>query len=133
LTIIPVADVSLQEDGDFSNSGSALEAQCGLMPGKGTVDATCICRGTMRAWNPGRGLYYLRSTPGFEFKDTWVLFVDFVARKVFGTVPRGTPFKLHTSCSVRRKILSLLGLVCLPLLVPAKRDKPGTKTGAQRL
>ena len=56
-----------------------LEAQCGFMPGKSTVDAIFTMRVSLQK--------------RFRFqKDTWVLFVDFV--KAFDTVPREMLFRV---------------------------------------
>ena len=74
-----------------------LEAQCGFMPGKSTLDA--IFRVTMRVSLQKR----------FRFqKDTWVLFVDVV--EAFDTVPREMPFRLLARLGFPPKIVNLVRL-----------------------
>jgi hypothetical protein len=72
-----------------------LEAQCGFMPGKSTVDAIF----TMRV--------SLQKRFGFQ-KDTWVLFVDFV--KAFDTVPREMLFRVLARLGFPPKIVNLVRL-----------------------
>jgi hypothetical protein len=70
-----------------------LEAQCGFMPGKSTIDAIFTMRVSLQ-----KRLRFL--------KDTWVLFVDFV--KAFGTVPREMPFKVRARLGFPPKIVNLV-------------------------
>jgi hypothetical protein len=72
-----------------------LEAQCGFMPGKSTIDA--IFTTGMRVSLQKR----------FRFqKDTSVLFVDFV--KAFDTVPREMLFKVLARLGFPPKIVNLV-------------------------
>jgi hypothetical protein len=72
-----------------------LEAQCGFMPGKSTVDAIYTMRVSLQK--------------RFRFqKDTWVLFVDFV--KAFDTVPREMLFKVLARLGFPPKIVNLVRL-----------------------
>ena len=70
-----------------------LEAQCGFMPGKKTVDAIF----TMRV--------SLQKRPRFQ-KDSWVLFVDSV--KAFDTVPREMLFRVLARLGFPPKIVNLV-------------------------
>ena len=70
-----------------------LEAQCGFMPGKSTVDAIFTMRVSLQK--------------RFRFqKDTWVLFVDFV--KAFDTVPREMLFRVLARLGFPPKIVNLV-------------------------
>jgi len=70
-----------------------LEAQCGFMPGKSTIDAIFTMRVSLQK--------------RFRFqKDTWVLFVDFV--KAFDTVPREMLFKVLARLGFPPKIVNLV-------------------------
>jgi hypothetical protein len=72
-----------------------LEAQCGLMPGKTTVDAIFTMRVSLQK--------------RFRFqKDTWVRFVDF--GKVFDTVPREMLFKVLVRLGFPPKMVNLVRL-----------------------
>jgi hypothetical protein len=72
-----------------------LEAQCGFMPGKSTVDAIYTMRVSLQK--------------RFRFqKDTWVLFVDFV--KAFDTVPREMLLKVLARLGFPPKIVNLVRL-----------------------
>ena len=70
-----------------------LEARCGFMLGKSTVDAIFTMRGS------------LQKRFGFQ-KDTWVLFVDFV--KAFDTVPREMLFKVLARLGFPPRIINLV-------------------------
>jgi hypothetical protein len=60
-----------------------LEAQCGFMPGKSTIDAIFTMRVSLQK--------------RFRFqKDSWVLFVDFV--KAFDTVRPGGLGRCSSRC-----------------------------------
>ncbi len=87
-----------------------LEAQCGFMPGRSTVDAIFTMRDSLQK--------------RFRFqKDTWVLFVDFV--EAFGTVPREMLFKVLARLGFPPRIINLVRVFHEDVLLELDLDDDG--------